>query len=93
MKIRIGFVSNSSSSSFVVSKRYLSADQIDKIKKHIEYAKENFPQISWADPEQKWDIEETEEQIIMSTFMDNFDIEEFLLAIGIEDKHIKCLPY
>jgi len=51
MKIRIGFVSNSSSSSFVVSKKHLSLDQINKIKKHIEYAKENFPQIIFAEGE------------------------------------------
>lgn len=34
MKIRTGFVSNSSSSSFVIGKSYLTTDQIDKIKNH-----------------------------------------------------------
>ena len=43
MKIRNGFVSNSSSSSFVILKKYLSEEQIKKIKNHIEYCvKENL---------------------------------------------------
>ena len=40
MKIRNGFVSNSSSSSFVINKHFLSQDKIDKIKNHIKYSNE-----------------------------------------------------
>ena len=40
MKLRTGFVTNSSSSSFTIAKSNLTADQIDKIKNHIEAAKE-----------------------------------------------------
>ena len=36
MKIRNGFVSNSSSSSFVIPKHYLSGEQIDKINNYID---------------------------------------------------------
>lgn len=38
MKIRSGFVSNSSSSSFIVQKKYLSQEQICKIENHIDEA-------------------------------------------------------
>ena len=89
MKIRTGFVSNSSSSSFIVSKKVLSEDQILKIKNHITYAQVNFPQIEWAEEDQRWSVEETDEQIKMFTGMDNFDMHEFLLALNIEDENIK----
>ena len=39
MKIRNGFVSNSSSSSFIISKEYLSPHQIKQIRNHLEEAK------------------------------------------------------
>lgn len=35
MKLRIGFVTNSSSSSFTIAKSDLTDDQIEKIKNHI----------------------------------------------------------
>ncbi len=88
MKIRQGFVSNSSSSSFIVSKNVLSNSQIRKIKNHIKYAKTNF-QMDNADSIERWGIEETEEEITMSTGMDNFDMHEFLVKIGVHDNNIK----
>lgn len=39
MKIRLGFVSNSSSSSFIIDKKNLTELQINLIKNHIEVAK------------------------------------------------------
>ena len=36
MKIRNGFVSNSSSSSFIINKENLTPNQIERIKNHIE---------------------------------------------------------
>lgn len=93
MKIRNGFVSNSSSSSFIISKRNLSEPQIFKIKNHIEYASENFPQIHWATPNQEWCVDETDEQVTVWTSMDNFDMYEFLLLIGIDDEYIKYGNY
>ena len=89
MKIRIGFVSNSSSASYIIPKKILSEEQIFQIKNHIEYAQEHFPQIAWADKGQDWNITETDEEITASTVMNNFDMHEFLIAIGLENEYIR----
>ena len=93
MKIRIGFISNSSSTSFIVSKRVLSEEQIVAIRDHIEYSSKNFPQIGWADKDQYWNIDETDEQMRLYTGMDNFDMHEFLMALGVNDDDIKWNDY
>ena len=87
MKIRNGFVSNSSSCSFIIPKEILSAVQIDMIKNHIEYAKENFPQLN-ADCCNAWDIEENEEAITACTSMNNFSMYKYLLLIGVKEEHL-----
>lgn len=79
MKIREGFVSNSSSSSFVLLKIRLKATQIFAIRHHIELGKELG--IQYCDPEDAWDITEDENTIKLNTFMDNFDMDCFLKKI------------
>jgi hypothetical protein len=93
MKIRKGFVSHSSSTSVIVSKRVLSEEQIVAIRDHIKYSSKNFPQIGWADADQYWNIDETDEQMRLYTCMDNFDMHEFLLALGIKDDNLNQEDY
>ncbi len=158
MKIRSGFVSNSSSASFVIKKDKLTPVQIDMIKRHKEMAdkideavgnsqrheygtrhkgayiytpktaeeiekekeenkknkKCNHPDIiecadcnpeiypdheTWNDTifvgsydcsdGDVWEIEETENVIKGSTYLDNFDMEVFLEEIGIPKELIQ----
>ncbi len=93
MKIRLGFVSNSSSACYVIPKKILSEEQISQIENHIEYSKEHFPQIPWAEKGQEWDIVETDEDITASTVMNNFDIYDFFIAIGIKEEDITYEVY
>jgi hypothetical protein len=74
MKRRIGFVSNSSSSSFIISRQYLSYEQIDKIKNHIDRV-ERF--------DDRWHIDEEEDYIKGYCDMDNFNMREYLENIGV----------
>lgn len=87
MKIRQDFVTNSSSSSFVISRRFVSDDQLDKIENHSEYAKKHIPTIEW--PEYSWSIEITNELVLGNTSMDNFDMYEFLDIIGIDVDRVR----
>ena len=85
MKIRSGFISNSSSSSFVIQKRNLTGVQIEKIKNHAEVAKESMDL-----HDQPWSIQETDKVIAGSTWMDNFDMHYFLTEIGVNaDRDVK----
>lgn len=106
MKIRSGFVSNSSSSSFVLDKDMLSDEQIHMIKNHCHFGNKFFSQME-TDPDMKvcfgveypvqpyelgakehkdpWLVEETDSQITLSTYLDNFNMELFLKIIRAED--------
>ena len=81
MKIRQGFVSNSSSASFVVSLRKLSLEQLCKIMNHTKWGKE-FEMNYYED---SWSITVEDGVLHGSTSMDNFDMEAFLVKIGITD--------
>jgi len=79
MKIRFGFVSNSSSGSFVVKRRFLSLWQEDAIKNYQKYSKE-FLRIDFGD---YWDIIVREKEIIGLTMMDNDEMLQFFQMIGL----------
>lgn len=71
MKTRLGFVSNSSSSSFVINLDNISAKQLRKIihnpttdPKHEDYG--------------SWNIEVTDTEVKGSTYMDNYDFGKYL---------------
>lgn len=84
MKTRIGFVSNSSSSSFIIEKKYLSRRQIELLCDHFEVAKQlNLDCASGTGIEDEWKIETTEREIKGFTYMDNFDMYDFMFKIGI----------
>lgn len=88
MKIRQGFVSNSSSSSFVILKDNLTPEMISHIENHIEYAKENFHQFSYADEDDSWSVNEKGRTIELYTYLDNFDMHEFLILLGVPEDDI-----
>lgn len=91
MKIKVDFVTNSSSCSFTIPLRYLNEMQILFIKSHIEIAmvltkmnpKWDF---GWRD---KWLVIEYEDHIKLDTMMDNFDMSLFLKCIGVPEEAIE----
>jgi hypothetical protein len=89
MRFREGFVSNSSSSSFVLKKKDLKKFQICAIKYHMEFGK--LLGLECTDHEcNKWEIygikDDNSKTITLSTSMTNFDMREFLKKIGVPDE-------
>jgi hypothetical protein len=85
MKLRIGFVTNSSSSSFTIAKSDLTDEQIEKIKNYFEAAKE----VGMNDFDDLWDIDETNFNINGFTCMNNGDMLKFLRLIGVDRDNIE----
>lgn len=91
MKTRNGFVSNSSSSSFIVIREKVTKKQEDHIRNHISFAKlkkwdnDGLPDINES---YAWDVTFSDDRIELYTFMDNFRMGEFLKFIGVPDDAI-----
>lgn len=86
MKKRQGFVSNSSSSSFIVPKAHLTETQIKLIKDHINSDFER--ELGYYGPSDRWHIEENRLDLIGNTWMTNFNMEGYFTKIGIENAQI-----
>ncbi len=88
MKIRNGFVSNSSSSSFVINLDKLNPEQIGLIVKHIEYQSE-FSRYSGLTDRRDVSIDNKKNVITGLSSMDNFDMELFMHSIvKVDEKYI-----
>ena len=88
MKIRNGFVSNSSSSSFIILKKYLTDKQIVSIRNHKEVGILIDSKIG-DEGDNAWNMIEDQDLIGAETSMDNFDMRLFLDKIHVDYKHIK----
>jgi hypothetical protein len=87
MKVRAGFVSNSSSSSFVVRKEFLTPQQLFYIKEHHKMSSELYDKGTLSDycgDDERWGISEDEFVLTGSTSMDNFDMYAFMKHIGVD---------
>jgi hypothetical protein len=89
MKYRLDFVTNSSSSSFLIAKKNLDEDQLEAIRNHSELGKKLNLQYA----EEAWHIDENENYITGYTYMDNFYISELFDIIGVNNKSIHWSEY
>lgn len=78
MKIRNGYVSNSSSASFVIPLDMLCDCKIDSIHNHVQEAQKHKAYYDFGDVEDGWSITQEEHYILGYCVMDNFDMHTFL---------------
>lgn len=89
MKVRKDFVTNSSSSSFIISKRCLDEDQIKAIREHSSLG-EKLGLECFDEP---WNISENDNYITGFTWMDNFNMEEFFDKIDVNGRNVNWSEY
>lgn len=89
MKVRKDFVTNSSSSSFIISKRCLDEDQIEAIREHSSLGKK----LGLECFDEPWDISENNDYITGYTWMDNFDMNEFFDKIEVNGRNVNWSEY
>lgn len=85
MKVRNDFVTNSSSSSFIISKRNLTEQQMLAIRYHSELGRA----LKLGCAECAWQIKENDFYIAGSTYLDNYCIEDLFEIIGIQDNIVE----
>lgn len=93
MKVRNGFVSNSSSSSFVVRIDDINTDQLDKLFHHIDNIDllKNVISVEYLSLLHKhdaWKLIRTQDFIIGETIQNNFPMDKFLKVIGIKESNV-----
>jgi len=88
MKLRNGFISNSSSSSFIINLKDLNDEQINKIINHMDYADDYGLREEWLNDWDTWHIKIKGYIVEGYTNMDNFDMYEFIDKI--KDQAISC---
>ncbi|HON82940.1 MAG TPA: hypothetical protein PLI22_02250 [Caldisericia bacterium] len=90
MKIRNGFVSNSSSSSFIISKEKITPLQMYLIKNRKSVCEKLnlYDIVGYFSSSDDWSIHESESFVEFYTSMDNFDMIEYLRYIGISEENI-----
>lgn len=84
MKNRLGFVSNSSSASFILYKDLVPQDKLEAIRNHYQYALDHG-YASDLKEEDAWNICETEHIMFGDTIMDNFNMKKFFKKIKFSD--------
>lgn len=82
MKNRLGFVSNSSSSSFIIKLEDLTKAQLHCITTLDESGDESFNE----DP---WFISIEDDCVKGNTWMDNFSMRDFFEKIGVPDSRVE----
>lgn len=90
MKYRSDFVTNSSSSSFIIEKKYLDEQQIEAIKDHHLLAPKMKMDMTKYDD---WQIDENDRFITGYTRMDNFSMDDYLEKLDIPASIIKWGEY
>lgn len=80
MKKRTGFVSNSSSASFVISRGKITEDQAAKVIFYQRYMENYNPDWDY------WEVWVDSLEITGETSMDNINMEEYLESLGIDRK-------
>lgn len=93
MKTRQGFVSNSSTSSFVIPKNELNPLQLALIINHAKICGmlgDSIGDLGYCFHEYDgWNIEVTDDEVIGNTMMDNFDMYNFMESIGVKTDRSK----
>jgi monomeric isocitrate dehydrogenase len=89
MKIRVGFVSNSSSSSFAIHLSDISAEQLQLILNVKEEQKKTYELDEYGEYDiDSWNVKVESGYVKGSTFMDNFSMSDYFDEIGVDKSKV-----